>query len=812
MQIVIRDLAQPVVDKQRLIFQGQNGRVLLSIHGRNIFSVFYQFDENTLPEEVQKGVREICAGNLGWKEESVWSREQVEEHPQHFSLTFRDHEFRLDKITGNLTVFRGGKLIHGGRIGTEDTVLPRFPVRAQVQPEKAGFKVKLNFRLEPEDVFFGLGEKSGLLNKRNRAFKMFNRDALGYDAGSSDPLYKSIPFFMKYHRKRRSICGLFFPSPCVEEVNFGVESIFYYYVRLEEGPFGYYLFTGDDYKDILRGYTQLTGRPTLPPLYTFGYFGSSMNYTEEDDAEQRILDYFRTVEEHRIPCEGMYISSGYTKFEDGKRYPFMWNRDKFKDPEGLFRSLARRGYRFCCNVKPGFLESHPFYCEIAERGFFIKDAKEKDHLEYFWGGDASLFDFLKEEAREWWRDRLKRDFLDIGIVGIWNDNNEFEIEDESVPRQRLHSLLTLLMVKTSFQACRESFQGKRPWIISRSGCAGLQRYACTWTGDNVSDFHSLAFNTLMGLNLGLSGLPFFGHDIGGFFGPRPGKELLIRWCQSGVLQPRFLIHSWNDDGIPTEPWTYPDSLKTIAGLIRLRYRFMPYIYNTAVEAAESGTPLQRPLGLEFPLDGRVEIDDWNYLFGPSILFLSAVTQGLRDVRAYLPEPCQWYDPEEEILHQGGQTVCIHYPLEGFRYLVKAGSIIPTSPGLSSLKTGFFSKLEFCLYPGADVRYAYYEDDGLTDFKAGDCNLFDLSLQDRGDSHQLDFSVRESLLSQTHLTGRRFAFVLPKGFCFDYDTLDRAGRSGFVEVSRPQKIVFICESAPESFSIRFQGSYAQRRIQ
>jgi alpha-glucosidase len=158
--------------------------------------------------------------------------------------------------------------------------------------------------------------------------------------------------------------------------------------------------------------------------------------------------------------------------------------------------------------------------------------------------------------------------------------------------QKYKNFLPVKMAQASYEALRKANPGKRPWLISRSGYSGLQRYARTWTGDNVSNYSTLKYNIAMGMNLGLSGLPIYGHDIGGFVGPKPDEELLLRWCQSAVFQPRFVMHSWKPDGWITEPWSFSSRLGAIRDFIRERYRFLPYIYDLAIRAMEYGIPLE----------------------------------------------------------------------------------------------------------------------------------------------------------------------------------------------------------------------------
>lgn len=633
-------------------------------------------------------------------------------------------EICLEKLNGVVSVTRGRMLVHGGAMSNSDAVIPFYPVRCMQEHAEAIPLGRFNFPLHSHDAFYGLGDKSGYPDRRGRRFRMYNRDSLGYDASNSDPLYKAVPFFLKHNKKLGTVCGLFFPSVLIGSVDFGRESPFYYSVEVKGGPFSYIVLLGETYRDIIASYCRLNGFPALPPLFSFGFFGSSMNYVEPDDAETRILRYFDTVERYGIPCEGMYVSSGYLKSSDGKRYAFLWNKQKFPDHGKFLQSLASRGYRLCMNIKPGILSSHPWYSRLAENGYFITDTKGKPYTEFFWGGEAAFIDFSNPEAKAWWKSQLKFQYLDHGCTGIWNDNNELEIEDTGLAAYGDRSLYPVKMAQAAYEACKEKKPTERPWIYSRSGYSGLQRYARTWTGDNVSDWTSLRFNQYMGIGLGLAAMPFFGHDLGGFFGDLPEDELLIRSCQSAVFQPRFVIHSWREDGNPTEPWSYPEALDIIRAMIREHYRFIPYTYTCAFEASMTGTPIDRPLFLEFPDDETIDDRSVMTLYGPYILKVPAVDPGIRETVIRLPRNIYWYDPYEDMLHRGGQELTVELPLNEVRWLVEAGSVIPTSPGLDSLDTGLFPLVEFLLFPGVAgqaVLFVYREDDGCTELSLGQWN-------------------------------------------------------------------------------------------
>lgn len=838
MKLVIADITRIDVEGDRVRLRGSNGHLEVSAFAGELFSVLYRFDHGE-PSTSPPGfggldglmfAEEAAGRRIGW--------DRVTEEGAAIELRSGRCLLTVDRATGTVAVHRDGRLIHGGPVGTSETVLPQFPLRANPDPSTGGAgRAKLHLALEAEDRFYGLGEKSGPFDRRNRRFKMYNRDALGYDARISDPLYKSIPFLIKHNPLRGTICGLLFPSFDIEEIDLGVESLYYYAVSFGSGPYGYYLMVGDSYRDLLSTYTALTGRPALPPLFTFGFFGSSMSYTEGEDAEARVSGYFAEIERHRIPCEGIYFSSGYAKSEQGRRHTLVWNRTKFTDPRGFIRALRSRGYRVCCNIKPGFLVDHPWYEELARKGYFLRNRRGETVREYYWGGDASFIDLFNPSALAWWKDRLRELFVDYGVEGIWNDNNELEIDDEEIPASRAKAAYPLLMAKASYDLLREAFRHRRPWVISRSGAAGMQRYARTWTGDNVSSFASLRFNILMGLNLGMSGIPFYGHDIGGFFGPRPSRELLVRWCQCGVFHPRFVIHSWNDDGSPTEPWTYPEALPTIRALIELRYLFMPYTYNVAIEAARTGAPMERPLFLEFPQDHELAPDDPNYLFGSSILSVSPVVEGAPVASVRLPAGARWYDPSAATLFTGGRTLTVpaepasaerreslsgarlSAPTAVKRYFVRAGSIVPVSPGLRKLETSFFSRLEFLLFPWGDSSSTYCEDDGSSDQRDGWYAEYRLSVAAAGPNGEGPFRLQLSRLAAADRDrvpeGRSVGFVLPRGFLF-VESSFHAGEPGvetggplevrplFSEEGSRMELRGVREYPP--FSIEFRGNY------
>jgi alpha-glucosidase len=707
-----------------IVFNAPNGSLRLDILGPDAVSFTYSFNVLEIDPVLLKATQSMLASSI-LKGAQYTLRE--EEGSYNIAIQGSSSRIVIRKTHAQISVLRNGVLVHGGSLGTSDTVIPSY--QARIIENGTSLKGHFNFPLDEGDEFYGLGDKSGLPNRRGRKFSMFNRDSLAYDASNSDPLYKSMPFLIKTNPDKNICCALLFPQTLIDEIDLGRESPFYFAVKVDGGPFTYTLICRDALKDIMETYYDLTGHPELPPLFSFGFFGSSMNYVESDDAPQRILNYFDTIEKKDMACEGMYVSSGYLKADNGKRYTFLWNKRKFPDYGSYLRALSKRGYNLCMNIKPGILTSHPWYKDLEEKGYLIKAKDGKAYVEYFWGGDASFIDFNNPEAKAWWKKELKSQYLDHGCTGIWNDNNELELEDSELEAYKTKTLYPVLMAQASFEAFKEQNPDARPWIYSRSGYIGISRFARTWSGDNTSTFKALRYNQYMGIGMGLSGLPYFGHDIGGFAGQVPTEELLVRAAETAVFQCRFVIHSWREDDKPTEPWTYPGSEKTMKSLIGEHYHFLPYIYTQAYEASVHGTPIERSLHLEFPQDKAIPENEVNCLFGPSVLKINIVDPGLSTIKVHLPQGSDWVDPRTMTILEGGSTIDYDARITGkAHWLGKAGSVIPVSQKRALRAVDTIKAIDLIALPcsGPQVTASsFFWDDGATELSKGNFSLIEI---------------------------------------------------------------------------------------
>ncbi|MBQ9663704.1 MAG: DUF4968 domain-containing protein [Oscillospiraceae bacterium] len=592
-------------------------------------------------------------------------------------------------------------------------------------------------RMEEDDCFYGFGEKGGALNKNGTFIRERATDALGYDAENTDTLYKHIPFYLRLSRRTHRAVGLFYHNFYESVFNMGREKSNYRprytYWQADGGDVDLFLIGGGSLRRIVDNYTLLTGRPALLPKRALGYQGSSMYYAElEKDSDAAVLDFIDTVKEEGFPIDGFHLSSGYTNFE-GKRCVFTWNHDRFQDPRAYFAAMNAKGAPNVPNVKPGVLLGHPLFEEFRAKNVFVRDSGNHDQpaVGSWWGGPGAFWDFTSPEARETWKDYLTRNLIDLGTDSVWNDNCEYDSlldRDAAVDFDRkggtlggLKPLMSTLMCRAGAEAVTEHNENARPYIVCRSGSAGIQKYAQTWCGDNYTSWKSLQYGIPIITGMGLSGQPNEGADIGGFAGPAPEEELFVRWVQNGIFQPRFSIHSANSDNTVTEPWMYRASAPLIREAILLRYRMAPYLYSAEYEASRTGAPIMRPLVYEFQDDEAVYDESFEFLFGRDLLVANVLEPGASTRRVYLPAGCRWYDWNDHFrCCEGGQTVEVPVTLETIPLFVREGAVIPMAGNqLMSMERGHVTDLRLLLAPGSDRSYTLYDDDGVSnDWRKG----------------------------------------------------------------------------------------------
>lgn len=500
-------------------------------------------------------------------------------------------------------------------------------------------------RREEDQKIFGLGDKSGHVNKNGRSFDLYTGDAMGFKAEYSDPLYKHLPFYIC--QNSCGSYGIYYDTYSSGRINFGMEHDNYFEpfnsIRYEEENMVFYLIFGSPLQ-IIQRFNAICGGIGGVPQWAFHYCGSTMEFTDAPDADARLRGFIEKCEENGIRAGGFWLSSGYTQIGDS-RCVFHWNTDKIPSPKALSDHFREHGCEIIPNIKPAFLTVHPLYEKIAENGWFLHYANGSPACFPFWGGMASYLDFTNPGAYAFWQECVRESLMKYGYTNLWNDNNEYDVWDQDIlacgfgkeiRAARIRPLFSHLMVRAGLEVWKEEHPDSKeiPFMVTRCACAGTQRMASTWTGDNFTDFHDLRFNHYQAMTMSLSGFCFFGQDIGGFAGPRPGKELFMRWLQYALFTPRFVLHSWKPGEPSNMPWLYEDLLPEVKKIFALREKLVPYLYAETERCVRENLPLIMPVFLKQPgYDTEADC----YLCGEKILACPVFDEGANQVTVKLPE-------------------------------------------------------------------------------------------------------------------------------------------------------------------------------
>jgi len=614
----------------------------------------------------------------------------------------------------------------------EGTVLHRDIVDLAYQEDSNHRRIHTS-EISPEDCFYGFGEKSGEWNKAQKYMCMSPKDAMGYNPKETDSLYKHIPFYIKANKVSKKAAGYFYHNTAECDFDMGREKSNYWKMhsryRTDAGDIDLFFIAGPSIRQVVERYTDLTGKSAMLPRTALGYLGSSMYYPElDEDCDDAIIQFIDTTKEEDIPVDGFQLSSGYTSQETGeglKRCVFTWNKKRFKDPKWFFAEMKKRGITVSPNVKPGILLAHPDLEKMKAKEIFVKDSEsDEPGVGTWWGGPGVFVDFTKPEARREWKEMLKKAVLEMGTSSVWNDNCEYDsmvdkdcrcdFEGKGATIGQVKAAMSNIMCHVTAEAIHETFGNIRPFIVCRSGHAGIQRYAQTWAGDNLTCWEALKYNIATILGMGLSGVANQGCDIGGFYGPSPEAELMVRWVQNGIFQPRFSVHSVNTDNTVTEPWMYGDYTGYIRDAVKLRYRLVPYLYSLMERAHETGLPIMEPMCSAFQQDGNCYEEGVDFMVGDSLLVANVVEKGAKTRRVYLPKGQVFYDFYTREAYEGGQAIEVPVDMGSIPLFIPGGAIIPMALNqMGNLAMEQAEGISILCAPDCDSRFTLYEDDGVT---------------------------------------------------------------------------------------------------
>ncbi len=573
------------------------------------------------------------------------------------------------------------------------------------------YDIQVVKQMEGDEAFYGLGDKTGFLNKRHYDYEMWNSDIPAAHTDAFKALYKSIPFFITL--RKECVYGIFFDNTYHSYFDMSKENERYYYFGARKGNLDYYFIAGETMPRIIKNYTFLTGRTPLPQLFTLGYHQSRWGYETEADV-RGVAAKYRDLE---IPIDTIHLDIDYM---DGYKV-FTWGEEDFGEPGKLIKDLTRDGFKIVTIIDPGVKveEGYSVYEEGMRQGYFAKTPEGDTYVNAVWPGDAVYPDFGNPDTRAWWAKNQKY-LVELGVRGVWNDMNEpasfrgelpedvvFTDEDEKSNHAAMHNVYGHLMAKATYEGLKK-YDNRRPFVITRACYSGSQKYTTAWTGDNQSLWEHLRMAIPQMCNLGLSGMAFVGTDVGGF-GADVTPELLARWVQVGCFSPLFRNHS-SKGSVNQEPWLFGEEvLEVNRKYIKLRYRLLPYLYDLFWECEKNGLPPFRPLVLHYEKDETVKNLNGEFLFGERILAAPVVEQGMSQKLVYLPKGT-WYDYWTGEKKKGAAWLMREAPLDVCPLYVKEGSVIPCYEPMQYVGEHEMDTLILDVYSG-NGRYVHHQDNG-----------------------------------------------------------------------------------------------------
>ena len=538
------------------------------------------------------------------------------------------------------------------------------------KPSNKSQAIAASFTLSPNEKIYGTGESFTRLNKRGQKVELYTRDAMGT---MSQDMYKPIPFYLSSNGY-----GVFTHTSAPTTYDFGHTMDDTQTIYSADESLDLFFFLGNP-KEVLTEYTNLTGKASMPPLWSFGLWMSRISYFSEEE----VRDVAKKIRDHKIPTDVIHIDTGW--FEEDWRCNYKFSESRFDDAEKMIKDLDEDGFKVSLWQIPYFTPENEFYDELIEKGLVVQKLG---------GGvptEDAILDFTNPEAVKWYQEKIA-DLLKQGVAAIKVDFGEGAplegVYSNGHGGLTEHNLYPLRYNKVVADVTEEVTGDSIIW--ARSAWAGSQRYPIHWGGDAEITDNAMAASLRAGLSLGLSGFTFWSHDIGGFTRKSP-EDLYRRWLGLGA----FTSHARAHGEPPKEPWEYSESFTALyRDMMTLRYQLMPYLYSQSYQSAKQGWPLLRAMFLENPEDSiNWHLED-QYFFGEDILIAPLIEEEPgREV--YLPAG-EWYDIQTKQMYTGSKNQYIEYKDWPVIILARKGAVIPTIAPALSTKEMDWSQLELCV--------------------------------------------------------------------------------------------------------------------
>ncbi|WP_417886026.1 TIM-barrel domain-containing protein [Zunongwangia sp.] len=595
--------------------------------------------------------------------------------------------------------------------------------------EFGGNYVKMSKNTVDGENFYGMGDKPTSFNLKGKRFSNWNTDQYAFSKDTSE-LYKTIPFYIGLHHAKAY--GIFFDNSFKTHFDFCHERRNITSFWADGGEMNYYFIYGPKISEVVTKYTNLTGRPELPPMWALGYHQSKWSYYPED----KVRDLAKSFRDNKFPCDALYLDIDYM---EGFRC-FTWNKKYFPKPKNMIQDLEEDGFKTIAIIDPGIKidEEYEIYKDGLDKDYFCRRADGPLMRGKVWPGNCVFPDFTNPEVREWWAELYKTIIGETGIKGIWNDMNEpavMEVPGKTFPldvrhnydgnhcsHRKAHNIYGMQMARATYEGVKKYMFPKRPFTITRASYSGGQRFSSTWTGDNLASWEHLWLANMQIQRLGISGFSYAGTDIGGF-ADQPSGELFARWIQLGVFHPFCRVHSSGDHG-EQEPWYFGEEILDITRkFVELRYQLLPYLYTAFYQYCEENIPIIKPLVYYAQEDIQTHYRADEFIFGDSILVCPIQEPNAHGRRMYFPQG-RWYNFWNDAIIEGGKELWVDAPLDSMPIFVKEGAMIPKYPVQQYVDEKEIDEISLDIYykNGLDNAMLYEDSHDGYDYKMGIFNI------------------------------------------------------------------------------------------
>lgn len=604
------------------------------------------------------------ASSIIRKECLMEANEKIVERDSEICIYWGNYELCIGMDNFSFEVLdRGGECVYRENmndvdsVGEGEDIIPPIGYSKNLEYQKTYMNIASALRMD--EHIYGGGERFTEFDKRGQILKLKNKDTLGCRDGQS---YKNIPFYVSSKGY-----GLFVNSYRIMEISVGKDSTASVWSQVEGEQLEYYLFFNKNIADIVSTFSNLTGGVTLPPKWSFGLWYST---GFKNSSEKQVFDDVKKLEANNIPVSVLHFDCYWLR--ENMWCDFCWEKEQYPEPEEMIRKLHAKGYKICLWINPYVTNVTEMYKEGTEKEYFVKRADGRVYEADLWHGllpYCAIVDFTNPEACRWYQDKV-RNILKGGADVLKTDFGE-DIPYDAVfyngkTGREMRNQYSEIYNCAVFQIVKEMKGDSEGLVWARSGTIGMQKYPVCWSGDPRASFEGMAATLRGGLSLAMSGVAFWSHDMGGFYG-NVSEEIFIRWSQFGLFSSHSRLH-----GTTTrQPWAFGErALKIVRKYVGLRQQLMPYIWKTAQECAAYARPFIRPLVMQYPDDPTVPVIWDEYFWGEDILVAPIFGGDYAKRNVYLPNG-QWIDVLTGKVYSGQQWHVRQCALEEMPLYIRA---------------------------------------------------------------------------------------------------------------------------------------------